>query len=190
MQRVGLRPAGGRDELSCDVCQVNPVYVICHEDRAFLCRVCDVSIHEANSSSKRHQRFLFANTRVDLEAMGAGEDAGTRMSPSDSAAEHTVPQFEQEEVGRKRKYQRQQKSSLASDDHMVPSIDDLAPGVFESFMTDLLGEEEGRKHLEKSAQDEQNFWGDIFNDSWTAMSGMGNDDLAVPDFDNQVPNVY
>ena len=73
---------------------------------------------------------------------------------------------------------------------MVPSIDDLAPGVFESFMTDLLGEEEGRKHLEKSAQDEHNFWGDIFNDSWTAMSGMGNDDLAVPDFDNQVTNVY
>jgi len=100
-QRVALRSATESDELSCDVCQMNPVYVICHEDRAFLCRICDVSIHEANPVSKKHQRFLFANTRVDLEAMNAGEEAGSRMSPSDSAAEQTVPQFEQEEVGRK-----------------------------------------------------------------------------------------
>lgn len=204
---------------------MNPVYVICHEDRAFLCRVCDVSIHEANPQSKKHQRFLFANTRVDLEAMGAGEEAGTRMSPSDSAAEQTVPQYEQEEVGRKvrdstalsirdacrhelcrghfvcaetdgeihrliasqRKYQRQQKSAIASEDHLVPSIDELAPGVFESFMTDLLGEEEGRKQLEKSTQDEQNFWGDIFTDSWASMSGSLDDEFAVPDFDHSVP---
>jgi hypothetical protein len=89
---------------------MNPVYVICHEDRAFLCRICDVSIHEANPVSKKHQRFLFANTRVDLEAMNAGEEAGSRMSPSDSAAEQTVPQFEQEEVGRKGKYHRQKKA--------------------------------------------------------------------------------
>lgn len=33
--------------------------------------------------------------------MGAGEELGARVSPSDSAAEHLVPEFEQEEVGRK-----------------------------------------------------------------------------------------
>jgi len=188
-QRVGLRQASGNgsDELSCDVCQMNPAYVICHEDRAFLCRVCDVSIHEANATSRKHQRFLFANTRVELEAMGAGEEAGTRMSPSDSAAEHTVPQFEQEEVGRKRKYNRQQKASVPSEDATVPSIDDLAPGVFENFMTGLLGEEEGRKHMEKSTADENNFWGDIFSENWAAMDGMMDDELAVPNFDQQVP---
>ena len=190
---------------------MNPAYVICHEDRAFLCRVCDVSIHEANATSRKHQRFLFANTRVELEAMGAGEEAGTRMSPSDSAAEHTVPQFEQEEVGRKvrrlsslvhmrrrmrtqrltifygflpsqRKYNRQQKASVPSEDATVPSIDDLAPGVFENFMTGLLGEEEGRKHMEKSTADENNFWGDIFSENWAAMDGMMDDELAVPNF--------
>lgn len=100
---MALRTPKGNagDELACDVCQMNPVYVVCHEDRAFLCRICDVSIHQANATAKAHQRFLFTNTRVELEAMGAGEELGARVSPSDSAAEHLVPEFEQEEVGRK-----------------------------------------------------------------------------------------
>ena len=49
----------------------------------------------------KHQRFLFTNTRVELESLGAGEEVGRRTSPTDSAADHMVPQFEQEEVGRK-----------------------------------------------------------------------------------------
>ena len=103
VERVGLRAASGYggDELACDVCQMNPVYVMCYEDRAFLCRSCDVNIHSANGSAAKHQRFLFTNTRVELESLGAGEEVGRRTSPTDSAADHMVPQFEQEEVGRK-----------------------------------------------------------------------------------------
>lgn len=72
----------------------------------------------------------------------------------------------------------------------MPSMNDLAPGVFENFMTDLLGEEEGRKHLEKSTADENDFWGDIFTENWAAMGGMMDDDLTVPTFDQQVPDMY
>ena len=86
-----------------------------------------------------------------------------------------------------RKYNRQQNASVPSEDATVPSIDDLAPGVFENFMTGLLGEEEGRKHMEKSTADENNFWGDIFSENWAAMDGMMDDELAVPNFDQQVP---
>lgn len=86
-----------------------------------------------------------------------------------------------------RKYNRQQKASVQSDDATVPSINDLAPGVFESFMTDLLGEEEGRQHAEKATDNETDFWGEIFSDNWAAMGGI-EDDLTVPDYDQQVPN--
>ena len=68
----------------------------------------------------------------------------------------------------------------------MPSINELAPGVFESFMTDLLGEE-GRRHAEKATDNETDFWGEIFSDNWAAMGGM-EDDLTVPDYDQQVPN--
>ena len=210
---------------------MNPAYVICHEDRAFLCRVCDVSIHDANPQAKRHQRFLFGNTRVDLEAMGAGEEVGRRMSPSDSAAEHArVPDYEEEETKRPTKvsvfdFERARRGTLraralsaralleleiskltkilllrtqqrqnnrrqkAIEDGAVPSMDEVAPGVFENFMTGLLGEEEGKKVLSKSSADETDFWGDIFSENWAAMeSGMLSDDYTVPDFDQQVPN--
>ena len=211
---------------------MNPAYVICHEDRAFLCRVCDVSIHDANPQAKSHQRFLFGNTRVDLEAMGAGEEVGRRMSPSDSAAEHArVPDYEEEETKRPTKVsfyfarrlvatiglralstrasrtlleeefetddkftlsakQRQSnRKQKAIEDGAVPSMNEVAPGVFENFMTGLLGEEEGKKVLSKSSADESDFWGDIFSENWAAMeSGMLSDDYTVPDFDQQVPN--
>jgi len=97
-----------------------------------------------------------------------------------------VPQFEQEEVGRKRKYNRQQKAFVQSDDATVPSMDDLVPGVFESFMTDLLGEE-GRAHAAKATDNELDFWGEIFSDNWAAMGGI-EDDLTVPDYNQQVPS--
>lgn len=168
---------------------LNPAYVICHEDRAFLCRVCDVSIHDANPQAKSHQRFLFGNTRVDLEAMGAGEEVGRRMSPSDSAAEHArVPDYEEEETKRPTKRQSNRKQK-AIEDGAVPSMNEVAPGVFENFMTGLLGEEEGKKVLSKSSADESDFWGDIFSENWAAMeSGMLSDDYTVPNFDQQVPN--
>ena len=42
------------------ISQVNPVYVVCHEDRAFLCRECDVSIHSANEHVMANRRFLMS----------------------------------------------------------------------------------------------------------------------------------
>lgn len=38
------------------------------EDRAVLCRKCDVSIHTVNSSVRNHQRFLLGGVRVELES--------------------------------------------------------------------------------------------------------------------------
>ncbi len=66
-------------------------------------------------------------------------------------------------------------------------MDDLEPGVFESFMTDLLGEEEGRTHAAKTTDNELDFWGEIFSDNWAAMGGI-EDDLTVPDYNQQVPS--
>lgn len=43
-------------------------YFFCLEDRALLCRKCDVAIHTANSFVSAHQRFLVTGVRVDLES--------------------------------------------------------------------------------------------------------------------------
>lgn len=43
-------------------------YFFCLEDRALLCRKCDLSIHTANSYVSAHQRFLLTGVRVGLES--------------------------------------------------------------------------------------------------------------------------
>lgn len=42
-------------------------YFFCLEDRALLCRKCDVSIHSINAHVSAHQRFLLTGIKVGLE---------------------------------------------------------------------------------------------------------------------------
>lgn len=58
-------------------------FFFCLQDRALLCRECDVSIHTANSLASNHKRFLVPGIRVALEAM-----VGQQAEP---AAEPVVP---------------------------------------------------------------------------------------------------
>lgn len=51
----------------CDICQETVGYFFCLEDRALLCRKCDVSIHSINSHVSAHQRFLLTGVKVGLE---------------------------------------------------------------------------------------------------------------------------
>lgn len=47
--------------------QEKPGYFFCLEDRALLCRQCDVAIHTASPHASTHQRFLITGVRVALE---------------------------------------------------------------------------------------------------------------------------
>ena len=65
--------AGPENRVACDICQSSPAVSLCHEDRAFLCRACDASIHSANEHAAAHSRFLFTNVKLELEAVGASK---------------------------------------------------------------------------------------------------------------------
>lgn len=58
--------------------QENRGFFFCLEDRALLCRDCDVSIHTANTLSCNHQRFLVPGTKVALEEV---EDDAEPLTP-------------------------------------------------------------------------------------------------------------
>ncbi|XP_020199585.1 B-box zinc finger protein 21 [Aegilops tauschii subsp. strangulata] len=51
----------------CDICQEKRGFLFCKEDRAILCRECDVSVHTASELSMRHARFLLTGVRVSSE---------------------------------------------------------------------------------------------------------------------------
>ncbi|XP_059661399.1 B-box zinc finger protein 22-like [Cornus florida] len=66
-QRVPL--SGSSSHMpKCDICQETVGYFFCLEDRALLCRKCDVAIHTANTYVSAHRRFLLTGVKVGLES--------------------------------------------------------------------------------------------------------------------------
>ncbi|KAE8703331.1 B-box zinc finger protein 23 [Hibiscus syriacus] len=63
----------------CDICQEASGFFFCLQDRALLCRKCDVAIHTANPYVSGHQRFLLTGVKAGLEST---TDPGA--SPSDA----------------------------------------------------------------------------------------------------------
>lgn len=88
-KHVRVPLVGQLESPKCDICQEKTGFFFCLEDRALLCRDCDVSIHTANKLSSNHQRFLITGTRVGLEAVVCGQK-GAESVPEESPRA-TVP---------------------------------------------------------------------------------------------------
>jgi hypothetical protein len=137
-ERVAFKAASAKP--NCDICQVNPVYAVCHEDRAFLCRECDVSIHSANEHVAKHRRFLMSGVQVELARVG---HASTSAAPAPAPAPApTAAATEAEAAKRTEKAKGKRKASaLADDAHesgdaLVPSAGPSAGGQQTSFVPD------------------------------------------------------
>ncbi|XP_017971539.1 PREDICTED: B-box zinc finger protein 20 isoform X2 [Theobroma cacao] len=48
----------------CDICQVRRAFLFCQEDRAILCRECDLPIHRTNEHTQKHNRFLLTGVKL------------------------------------------------------------------------------------------------------------------------------
>ncbi|XP_071725941.1 B-box zinc finger protein 22-like [Rutidosis leptorrhynchoides] len=97
-QRVLLTSSNSKMP-KCDICQETAGYFFCLEDRALLCRKCDVAIHTISSHVSSHQRFLLTGVKVGLEASSI-VDASSFSSnfqptkngvPSSSTDQYTKP---------------------------------------------------------------------------------------------------
>ncbi|KAJ1280190.1 hypothetical protein BS78_04G228200 [Paspalum vaginatum] len=75
----------------CDICQEKRGLLFCKEDRAILCRDCDVSVHTASELTMRHTRFLLTGVRLSAEPAACpapppqSEDENSSCSPGGDA---------------------------------------------------------------------------------------------------------
>ncbi|XP_023553893.1 B-box zinc finger protein 20-like isoform X1 [Cucurbita pepo subsp. pepo] len=53
-----------KDSPRCDICQERRALVFCQQDRAIICRECDISIHETNEHTQKHSRFLLTGVKL------------------------------------------------------------------------------------------------------------------------------
>ncbi|KAK9074139.1 hypothetical protein SSX86_006736 [Deinandra increscens subsp. villosa] len=120
-QRIPLSNSGSQMP-KCDICQEAAGFFFCLEDRALLCRKCDVSIHTVNSLVSSHQRFLLTGVKVGLEAVDAGASLSTEKSSShekiiEAEKSHSVPA-------------RTVQTSATRQSNKVVPVEAAAPGDF------------------------------------------------------------
>ncbi|KAF2948971.1 hypothetical protein DAI22_01g072800 [Oryza sativa Japonica Group] len=76
---------------TCDICQDAHAYFFCVEDRALLCRACDVAVHTANALVSAHRRFLLTGVHVGLDAAADDDDKHPPHPLSSSLPRNTAP---------------------------------------------------------------------------------------------------
>ncbi|XVF79093.1 hypothetical protein PTKIN_Ptkin14bG0191700 [Pterospermum kingtungense] len=88
-QRVPLSSSSSQMP-KCDICQEISGFFFCLQDRALLCRKCDVDIHTVNPYVSSHQRFLLTGVKVGLETTtDPGASSSYVKSPSSEKTTET-----------------------------------------------------------------------------------------------------
>ncbi|KAK1423908.1 hypothetical protein QVD17_19218 [Tagetes erecta] len=66
----------------CDICQERKAFIFCKEDRAILCKECDIPIHKSNEHTRNHTRFLLSG--VKLSSSTSCYNDSFQLTPSSS----------------------------------------------------------------------------------------------------------
>ncbi|KAF8725574.1 hypothetical protein HU200_020108 [Digitaria exilis] len=75
----------------CDICQECDAYFFCLEDRALLCRSCDVAVHTANAFVSAHRRFLLTGVQVGQELEDPAPDRSEPSPPPPAKSDDPAP---------------------------------------------------------------------------------------------------
>ncbi|XP_076888885.1 B-box zinc finger protein 20-like [Bidens hawaiensis] len=62
--RFSLVPPSPNNSPLCDICQEEKALLFCQQDRAILCKNCDVAIHKVNEHTMNHCRFLLTGVKL------------------------------------------------------------------------------------------------------------------------------
>mmetsp|Transcript_8364 Transcript_8364/g.11285 ORF Transcript_8364/g.11285 Transcript_8364/m.11285 type:complete len:274 (-) Transcript_8364:154-975(-) len=86
--RVQLHSEGISRQPKCDICQNENAFVFCRDDRAVLCRRCDMSIHAPNTLAEKHDRFLLTGIKVGIHVSKVCSDSETSANVKDAGNIH------------------------------------------------------------------------------------------------------
>ncbi|XP_074275438.1 B-box zinc finger protein 21-like [Silene latifolia] len=81
-QRFPLLHPSCKDAPRCDICQEKRAFLFCKEDRAILCRECDIQIHKANEHTQNHHRFLLTGVKISASSTPYPNSSVTSSEPT------------------------------------------------------------------------------------------------------------
>ncbi|KAM7275025.1 hypothetical protein ACFE04_016891 [Oxalis oulophora] len=183
---------GGKTARACDSCIKQRARWYCAADDAFLCQVCDASVHSANPLARRHERVRLKSTPTKLKVSppswftrkartprgkhGSGSSGGTESSNNKEAK---VPEVGGDESTTSNEEQVQ---------FRVPIFDDP---IFESKSGFFSGLYPSDMDLEEFAADVESLLGkDLENECCFGIDDLGLMDKCYDDDDDNNNNNY
>ncbi|KAK7283523.1 hypothetical protein RIF29_13093 [Crotalaria pallida] len=86
--RFSMHYPASKDLPFCDICQERHAYLFCQEDRAILCRECDLSIHRANEQTQNHNRFLLTGVKLSVTSLDTAAASSTYTDSETRSSSH------------------------------------------------------------------------------------------------------
>ncbi|KAG6408794.1 hypothetical protein SASPL_131817 [Salvia splendens] len=90
-QRFSLLHPSPKHSPLCDICQERSAFLFCQEDRAILCRECDVPIHKANQHTQKHTRFLLTGVTLSASPLPESAPPPPKATSTTPPAKGTTP---------------------------------------------------------------------------------------------------
>ncbi|XP_055811550.1 B-box zinc finger protein 21-like [Solanum dulcamara] len=87
-QRFSLLQPSPKQTPMCDICQERRGFLFCQQDRAIMCRECDLPIHKANEHTQKHNRYLL--TGIKLSANSALYSSPSKSQSAISSVDSSV----------------------------------------------------------------------------------------------------
>ncbi|XP_022136078.1 B-box zinc finger protein 20-like [Momordica charantia] len=78
----------------CDICQERRAFLFCQQDRAILCRDCDLPIHAVNELTQKHDRFLLTGIKLSCVSALNAASSSSEASFAFNSDPNSQPLFE------------------------------------------------------------------------------------------------
>lgn len=89
--RFPLLSQANADAPICDICKERRAFLFCREDRAILCRECDIPIHAANEHTKKHNRYLLTGVKIGVSSNSCDDSCASQPLIKKKAMSIAVP---------------------------------------------------------------------------------------------------
>ncbi|CAN4105267.1 unnamed protein product [Withania somnifera] len=84
-QRFSLLQPSPKQVPLCDICQERRGFLFCQQDRAIMCRECDLQIHKANEHTQKHNRYLLTGIKLSANSTLYSSPSPSTISSTDSS---------------------------------------------------------------------------------------------------------
>ncbi|XP_019155883.1 PREDICTED: B-box zinc finger protein 21-like [Ipomoea nil] len=118
-----LQPSSPKHSPLCDICQERKAFMFCQQDRAILCRGCDVGIHKANEHTQKHNRFLLTGVKISATSSSSSSSAApTNHTQNPTNIKPVVSPYDDDKGGGNGELMMMTSSSISEYLQMLPGF--------------------------------------------------------------------